>query len=514
VQRGLQQLEAAEFLYQRGLLPQATYIFKHVLIQEAAYQSLLKSTRQQYHQHIAWVLEARFPEICETQPELLAYHYTEASLNEQAIGYWQRAGERALQRSANPEAIQHLTRGLHLLAALPENPARDQQELDLQLVLVQALAAIRGTSAPEVEQTYARARALCAQIGETPQLSPTLLGLWRFYRGRGALSKARELGEQLFGLAQRGVEPIPRLEAHDALGTTLFFLGDYTAAQTHVEQGFTLADLTTQWAQVLRNGEASGIRCLGVSANALWCLGYPSQAMQRGQEALVLAQELAHPYSLAVAQGWVAHLHYRRREVSAVQTQANDLLTLATTQGFSLFAGFGTCWRGWILTIQGEGTVGLAQLHQGLAAIRATGAEQWWLLFQVVLVEAAGHAGLVEEGLCLLAEALTMLEASGHGDLLAEAYRLQGSLLLRQSVTATVQAEACFQQALTIARRQKARSWELRAATSLARLWQQQGKRAEAHELLAPIYSWFTEGFDTADLQDAQTLLSALATEP
>jgi hypothetical protein len=206
-----------------------------------------------------------------------------------------------------------------------------------------------------VEQTYARARALCAQIGETPQLSPTLLGLWRFYRGRGALTTARELGEQLFGLAQRGADPLPRLEAHDALGTTLFFLGDYTAARTHVEQGVTLADLTTQRAQVRRNGEASGMRCLGVAANALWCLGYPSQAIQRSQEAMALAQELDHPYSLSVAQHWAAHLHHRRREVPAVQAQADALLTLSTAQGFTLMAGFGTCWRSWALALQGQG---------------------------------------------------------------------------------------------------------------------------------------------------------------
>jgi class 3 adenylate cyclase/predicted ATPase len=510
VQRGLHQLVAAELLYQRGLPPQATYLFKHVLIQEAAYQSLLKSTRQHYHQRIAQVLEAQFPNTAETQPELLAYHYTAAGLNEQAISYWQRAGARALQRSANPEAVQHLTQGLQLLATLPETRARDHQELDLQIALAQALAATRGTSAPEVEQTYARARALCAQIGETPQLSPTLLGLWRFYRGRAALATARELGEQLFGLAQREADPIPRLEAHDALGTTLFCLGDYTAARTHVEQGVALADSTTQRAQVLRNGEASGVRCLGVAANVLWCLGYPAQAMQRSQEALVLARELAHPYSLTVAQSWAAHLHHRRREVPAVQAHANALLTLATAQGFALMGGFGTCWRSWALAMQGQGAAGLAQFHQGLAAIRATGAEQWWSLFLVILAEAAGHAGQIEEGLRLLAEVLAALEASGQGDLRAEAYRLQGTLLLRKTVSEAAQADACFQQALTIARGQQAKSWELRAATSLAQLWQQQGKRAEARALLAPIYGWFTEGFDTADLQEAKALLEEL----
>src|SRR5262249_9651456 len=189
-QQGLHQLVVAEFLYQRGLPPQATYVFKHTLIQEVAYQSLLRRTRQQYHQRIAQVLEAQFSETVETQPELLAQHYTEAGLNELATGYWQRAGARALQRSANLEAVQHLTRGLHLLAMLSETSGRDHQELDLQIALAQALAATRGTSAPEVEQTYARARALCAQIGETPQLSPTLLGLWRFFPGPGAFATA------------------------------------------------------------------------------------------------------------------------------------------------------------------------------------------------------------------------------------------------------------------------------------------------------------------------------------
>jgi predicted ATPase len=514
VQRGLQQLVEAEFLYQRGLLPQATYIFKHVLIQEAAYQSLLKSTRQQYHQRIAQVLESHFPEICETQPELLAYHYTEASLNEQAIGYWQRAGERALQRSANPEAIQHLTRGLQLLAALPETPARDHQELNLQLALGPALMITKGFTALEVEQTYARARALCTQVGETPQLFPTLWGLCRFYQNIGALRTAWELGEQLFRLAQCEADPLHRLEAHEALGQPLFFLGEYTAARTHFEQGITLTDPTVQRALALRHDVAPGVRCLAYAALTLWCLGSPVQAVQRVQEALALAQALAHSFSLTLAHFFAAWLHHCHRDVPAVQAQADALLTLAAAQGFPLFVGYGTCWQGWVLVMQGQSEVGLAQLRHGLAAVVATGQELLRPLCLVLLAEAAEHAGLVEEGLCLLAEALTMLEASGHGDLLAEAYRLQGSLLLRQSVTATVQAEACFQQALTIARRQKARSWELRAATSLARLWQQQGKRAEAHELLAPIYSWFTEGFDTADLQDAQTLLSALATEP
>jgi predicted ATPase len=511
VQRGLHQLVEAELLYQQGLPPQTAYVFKHALIQDAAYQSLLRSTRQQYHQRIAQVLETQFPEMVATQPELVAQHYTEAGCPEQAIPYWQRAGQQARQRSANLEAIQHLTRGLALLATLPETPAWVQQELDLQVALGPALMAIKGLAAPEVEQTYARARALCHQVGDTPQLFPTLRGLCRFYQTRGMLLTARELGEQLYRLAQREITPTNRLEAHEALGSALFHLGEYATARIHLEQGVALIDPAVQRAQVLRYGEALGVRCLSLVSLTLWCLGYPAQALCRSQEALAQAQELAHPQSLASAQYFAAWLHHRRREVPSVQAQAEALVPLATAQGFPHYVGHGTCWRGWALAMQGQSEVGLAQLLQGLTAVLATGQTLSRPLHLALLTEAAGHAGQTEEGLRLLAEAMTAIEQSGRGELLVEAYRLRGALLLRQAVPEAAQVETCFEQALAIARRQQAKSWELRAATSLSRLWQQQGKRAEALELLAPVYGWFTEGFDTADLQEAKTLLEELS---
>jgi predicted ATPase len=509
--RGLQYLVTAEFLYQQGLPPQAMYRFKHSLIQDAAYHSLLKSTRQQHHQRIAQVLELRFPETVETQPELLAHHYTEAGLSAQAIPYLQSAGQRAAQRSAHLEAIQHLSTGLALLATLPETPARAQQELDLQMALGPPLMATKGYAASEVEQTYARARALCAQVGETPQLFSMLRGLCLFYRNRGALPTARELGEQLDQLAQRAAAPTPRLEAHTTLGGTLFFLGEYAAARTHLEQGIALADPTAQRALALRHGEAPGVRCLILAANTLWCLGFPAQAMQRSQQALTLAQELAHPYSLATTQHFAAYLHYYRREAPAVHALAEALLTLAAAQRFSLLVGFGACWQGWALAIQGQCEAGIAQMHQGLAAVRATGQTLTQPLCLVLLAEAVGHTDQVEEALRRLGEALAAFEASGRGDMLAEAHRLQGELLLRQAGSDSAQAKACFQQALAIARRQQAKSLELRAAMSLGRLWQQQGKCAEAHALLAPIYGWFTEGFNTADLREAKALLEELS---
>jgi predicted ATPase len=295
LQKALVQLVEAEVVAQRGTPPQATYTFKHALVQDAAYQSLLRSTRQQYHRRIAQILTERFPDTAETQPELLAQHYTEAGLGEQAVVYWQRAGQQALQRSANLEAVQHLTTGLALLATLPETPARAPQELDVQLALGAALTATKGPAAPEVEQTYTRARMLCTQVGETPQLFSALQGLCRFYTGRGALQTARDLGEQLCALAQHAADPTHYVEAHNALGYALYVLGDYAAAQAHFGQASARLDPTTQRAQALRYGLASGPRALIYAANALWCLGYPTQALQRCQEARALAQELAHP---------------------------------------------------------------------------------------------------------------------------------------------------------------------------------------------------------------------------
>jgi predicted ATPase len=312
-------------------------------------------------------------------------------------------------------------------------------------------------------------------------------------------------------LAERTADLTRRLEAHDTLGNTLLHLGDYAAARTHLEQAIALIDPTTQRALARRQGLAPGVMCLAAAANTLWCLGYPTQAIQRGQEMLALAQALDHAYSLAFARHFAAFLHYRRREAPVVQALGEAELTLGTAQGFPVHVGFGIFWRGWTLAMQGQDETGLVQMHQGMAAIVATGAALWRPLCLVLLAEAAGHVGQAEDGLHLLAEALAALEANAQGDMRAEAHRLQGELLLHQATPDAAQAEACFQQALAVARHQQAKSWELRTALSLSCLWQQQGKRAEAHELLAPVYSWFTEGFDIADLQEAKALLDVLA---
>ncbi|HEY5870730.1 MAG TPA: AAA family ATPase [Candidatus Tectomicrobia bacterium] len=486
------------------------YGFLHTLHQEIIYAQTPVHRRLRWHQQIGTRLEVGYGPQARALAVELAEHFVRGRDTARAVQYLQYAGEQAAQRSAYQEALRHLTQGLTLLATLPDTPARVQQELDLQLALGPALMSAKGLAAPEVEQTYVRAHVLCHQLGETPQLVPTLRGLCEFYRNRGALPMARELGTQLFRIAQRAATPTLRLEAHEALGATVFFLGEYATAWTHYAQGIARIDPAAQRTLALHHGVAPGVRCLAQAALVLWCQGYPAQAVQRSREALILAQGLAHPYSLAVAQFWAAALHHCRREATAVQTHAEALLTLATTQGFPLWIGHGACWNGWALAMQRQDTVGLAQMHQGLAAVVAVGQTLTQPLSLLLLAEVAEHTDQMEKGLALLAEALTVLEERGQGDLLAEVYRLQGEFRVRQAVSDPAQAEACFQQALNIARQQQAKSWELRAALSLARLWQQQGKHAEARELLAPIYGWFTEGFDTVDLQDAKALLEEL----
>jgi DNA-binding winged helix-turn-helix (wHTH) protein/predicted ATPase len=486
------------------------YRFLHALYREILYDRVPTSRRVRWHRQIGARLEAGYGAQAQGLAAELAEHFVRGRHVERAVAYLQAAGAQAVRRSAHHEAFQHLERGLELLTALPDTPARAQTELDLLIALGAVLIATTGAGAPEVEQTYARARALCASIGETPQLFSALRGLCRFYRSRGALPMARELGQQLHRLAQRAPHATHQLEAYDALGGTLFYLGEYRAARAYLEQGIALTESTTQRDLVLHHGVALGVRCLAMAAWTLWCLGYPTQALRRAQEALALAQALEHPYSIALAQHYAATLHHRRREDVAVQAQAAALMPLGTSQGFPLWVGFGAIWQGWVSAMQGQGEVGLPQMRQGLTAVVAVGQTVSRPLCLVLLAEATEHVGHHAEALRLLGEVLVALDSSGRGDLLAETYRLHGEFLLRQREPEVAQAEAYFQQAISIAQRQEAKSWELRAGISLAQLWQQQGRRAAARQLLEGIYGWFTEGFDTPDLREARALLEHL----
>jgi class 3 adenylate cyclase/predicted ATPase len=523
LQTALTKLVEAEILYQRGVGEQARYFFKHALIQDTAYQSLLKSTRQQYHQQIAQVLQEQFPDTKATQPELLAYHYTEAGLFAQAVRYWQQAGKKSVDRSAYVEAINHFSKGLELLKTQPDTSERVQQELALQVALGGSLMAIKGYAAPEAGKAYARARELCRQVGETPQLFSVLGGLAAFYMIRGELRTGRELVEQLLRLAQSLQDPALLQSAHYGMGEVLFDLGELPQSRTHLEQAITLYDPKKRR---FRASHDPGVACLSIAALTLWSLGYPDQALKRMQESLTLAEELSHPFSLSFALHCAATFHACRQEGQTAQERAEALITLSREQGFTLRAATGTVLRGWVLAKQGQVAEGIVQMRQGLALCRAAGAEVWTPSYLALLAEACGKVGQEEEGLSLVAEALALVDKTGQRVGEAELYRLKGELTLQQLSVISSQlsvtdprplnpdpqgeAEACFLKAIEIAQKQQAKSWKLRAAMSLARLWQQQGKRTEAHTLLSEVYNWFTEGFDTKDLQEAKALIEEL----
>jgi predicted ATPase len=510
LQKELAQLVDAELLYQRGLLPQARYAFKHALIQEAAYHSMRHSTQRHHHRRIAQVLETRFPDTCTRHPELVAHHYTEAGLGEQAIPHWQQAGQRAIEHSANLEAISHLTKGLEVLKTLPDTPERAQQELALQLTLGAPLSTIKGHAAPEVEHTYSRAYELSQRVGDNTHLFVALGGLGRFYLNRARLQTARGLGERFFTLAQPTANPALLQEAHLMLGSTLLFLGELVAARTYLEHGIAFYNSLQDRALAFKRGTDPGVVCLSRLSQTLWLLGYPDQALARSYEARTLAQASSHAYSMGIALEKVTVLHRWRREVPVVQERVETLLLLAREHGFVRLLSEGMIRLGWSRAEQGAVEEGLADLYQGLAALRTTGVVLTLSELLAMLAETYGKGGRADEGLGVLAEALTVVDKSGERFWEAELYRLKGELLLVLSPDNKAEAETCFRQALATTRHQQAKSLELRVAMSLSRLWQHQGKRDEARQLLEEVYGWFTEGFDTADLQEAKALLEEL----
>ena len=409
------------------------------------------------------------------------------------------------------EAISHLTKGLELLQTLPETHERVQREVDMLIALGASLRATHGTGALEVGETYTRARQLCQHLQAPQQHFPVLRGLWNYYFVHAEHQTAYALGEQLLILAQQVQDSAMLLAAHRALGSTLFFLGAVATAHTHFAQGIALYDLQQHRAYAFLYGEDTGVACRSFDAWTLWSLGYPHRGLTQIDETVTLAQQMAHPYSLSLGLLSASIFYAFRREVRAVQGHAEAAINLATEQGFPYWMAMGTILRGWALAHQGQAQEGIEQIHQGMIAYRATGAEIWRLYFLALLAEAYGTTGQLEEGRAVLAEALTLTDTTGERWYEPELYRLKGALLLQQSSDNHLEAETCFQQAIAIAQNQQAKSFELRAATGLARLWQQQGKRDEARQVLGDVYGWFTEGFDTADLKDAKVLLDELA---
>jgi predicted ATPase/DNA-binding winged helix-turn-helix (wHTH) protein/class 3 adenylate cyclase len=508
----LGRLQAAEFLYETGRLPASAYTFKHALTHEVAYGSLLQERRCAMHGLAAQAIEGLFAERLPEHYYALAHHYSRSGDIPKAVDYLQRAGRQAVERSAYAEAVSHLTAALDLLTALPETRERAQLELGVQMTLGIALRATKGQTAPEVERLYTRARQLCERVGEPSQLFRVLWGFCHVHTLRGAYQTRRALAEQLLGLAQRLQDPDLSLEAHHTLWTTLLSGGELGAARPHLEQGMKLYDPQRHRTHAaLYSGHDSGVCCRMQAAHLLWLLGYPDQALASIQAALALARQLAHPLSLCMALRWAAVLHYLRREAPLTQARAEAAVTIATDHGFSEQIALVMPLRDWALAATGEGEERVAPSLRGLAAYQATEVTRDRSDGLTLLAETFAQVGQISNGLEALAEGLATVARNRIRWWEAELYRLRGELLLRQTVAQPEEAEACFQQALAVARRQQAKSWELRAAMSLARLWQQQGHRTEAHELLAPVYGWFTEGFDTADLREAKALLDALA---
>ncbi len=507
VQDGLRRLVEDELLYQRGRPPRSRYIFKHALIQDAAYQSLLKRTRQQYHQQVARLLEERFPETVAAQPELVAHHYCEAGCTEEAIAYSQKAGQIALGRSANVEAVTHFNKALELLAQLPETPERHEQELEIQMALGPALVAARGFADARVGHAYARAWELCQMLDDNVRLPLALRGREVFHYVSGELRKAREFAKQLLDLAERQQDPALLVGSCHALGQTLFSLGDLITCRRTVERGIALFDPAQHRLPNWPGGQ-SGEQCYLYGAFVLWVLGYPDQALRRGEQALALAEELANPANLINTLAFVALVHVFRREPAAARQRAKAAMEMSAEQRNPFFLAYGTVLHGWAQAAQDQLEDGIAEIQKAVATYRATGARTWLPYLLALQAETYARAKRLDDGLASVAEALTLADEERCWQ--AELNRIKGELLLAVSPDNRAEAERCFSQALDIARRQQAKSWELRAAASLSRLWQQQGKVEEARKMLGGIHGWFTEGFGTADLQGARVLLEEI----
>jgi DNA-binding SARP family transcriptional activator/predicted ATPase len=502
------------------------YRFRHNLFQKYLYSHLDPAERAYLHEDVGQVLESAYGDQAADIAVELARHFREAGQPAKAADYLRLAGDRAMRLSAYAEAIKLYTQGLELLKAVPNTLDRAQKELALLTSLGIPLSATRGFAATEVEQTFARAWAVCQQMGETPDLLPTLWGLFYYYLVRAEDRAMRRLADQLMQITHTTPDPAHRAIAHWAMGVTLLYAGELEPARAHLEQMSAYHDPPQPRAPSFRYTTDPGVACRFWNAWALWFLGYPDQALQRSREAQALAEQLSHPFSLAFALFTGSALHQFRREPKAAQQTAEAAIRISHEQGFSFFLGLATVFRGWAVMEQGEIENGLALMRQGLQSAQATGARIGRPHMLAMLAEAHGKAGQPREGLTLLAEALAAAHDSGERHYEAELYRIKGELLLNEgrscssgsgawpavAPAAAREAEACFEQAIHISRHQQARSLELRATLSLGRLWRHQDKHAAARRRLAEAYGWFSEGFETPDLREARELLNELNT--
>jgi class 3 adenylate cyclase/predicted ATPase len=510
----LERLLDEGLVYRRGIGSETIYEFKHALVRETAYNSLLKSTRQQYHERIAQRLVALFPETVETQPVLLDHHFSAAGKEEQAMNYWSRAGERAAGQSANAEAVKHFKAGLDLVGRLPAGIDQIELELGLLLKLGPALMAIQGWNAPEVEATYTRAHKLCGQVDLPAQKYAATWGLWMFNQARANHRMGRKLAAELLKLSRENEDSGLVLQAHHANWTTRLYTAELDSAWEHVGRGLSIYTPDEHGQHALTYaGHDPGVCGKAQAAMLLWLKGFADQAVESMTEGLAIAEKLAHAPSTAHALYFSSRLHTMRREPEVVLARVDDMARIAEDVGLALYRRAGVLIRAWALAELATGPADLPELSEALAALGTVGWGSAGPHNSSLIARACHKHGRIEEGLKLVDDALDILNRTGERYWEAEVNRLKGELLLREPSPRAPESESesLIRKALDIARTQGARALELRAATSLANLWLKQDKRKEARDLLSPIFEWFTEGLGTPDLDDAKRLLEKLA---
>lgn len=510
LERDLSRLVSAGILQRAGASTSATHIFKHALIQETAYRSLLKATRREWHARVVHAMEEQFAARAAAEPERLAWHCEEGGLIEKAVGYYQSAGERAALRSASAETIRHLTRAVELLCTLPETLGRSERELVLQLELGMTFVAAKGWASQDAAVAYGRARELCEHLGEPAQVFQVMRGLITFYVGRAELGTAHDLVTRLMELAEQADESSLLLLAHEHLGILYYFEGNPAEALEHFEQAIALYKRSEHRYLAHLHGEDLGVFSRIWMAWALWIIGYPDQAVQRSHEALELGEEASHPFSIGYAFLWTAILHVMRREPERAREMAERAIAIAEPQGFAFVLAGGRLIEAWahLQAPLDETAMEAAadKFKECVAQVGTTGNMANGPMMLGYLADAYRRAGHAGQALGAVDAGLGLAQATRQTQWDAELHRMKGELVLQDRADEE-EAEALFHRALEIAQSQRAKSLELRAALSLGRLWNEQGLPERSRELLAPIYAWFTEGFDSPDLVEARALL-------
>ncbi len=518
LQSALDRLVSAGLLFKQGVLPYANYLFKHALVQDAAYGTLLREPRRALHARIADTLENAFANIAENQPELLARHCTEAGLIEKAAGLWGKAGQRSFARSALIEAVEQLTRALAQIATLPAKPALRREQIKLQVALIPALIHVKGYAAPETKAAVERAHLLIEQaeaLGEPPE-DPLLLysvfyGVWvaNYIAFNGDV--CRDVAARFLALAEEQGKTVPLMIGHRITGVTLVSTGDFVESRAHLDRAFALYDPTEHRVLATRFGQDPGVTILSFRSWLLWFLGYPESALIDADHALADAREIGHAATLMMALTCIGFHHRLSRNYVRAQSLLEELDALADAKGAAYWKATGTVLRGELLALMGKASVAAQTLPAGLTATRSTGATLYFPTYLSSLAIAYADLGKFNDAWRCIDEALTAVHATKERMLEPEINRVAGEIALLSHDPNGAKAESYFERALTVSRQQQAKSWELRAAMNMARLWRDQGKPQQARELLAPVYGWFTEGFDTRDLKEAKVLLDTLA---